>query len=577
MIVGLSLLLAIVSSPDGVRADQSETPDAPPATSGERQVMGGLETRLDDTGDNTPFVGDEPGDVELTAPGFHAGVPLALPDGSVMLWETVKEQGRQYAAARYSTDCGRTWSELRKLFDFPSERGSFYSGAALPSKEGSVHLFGLDYYDFNFSDRKQSKSLLWHGRSRDGGKTWDPVNYVDFGLQYTGASNNAFQSASGRIFAPCSGLSERRVGPWVSLAPYSDDGGTTWHAPQQQITMNTGAVDWYESGAAEPIGIELKDGTLWLLPRSQDGYQWESFSKDDGMTWTPVRHTRFVSNQSAMALIRLADERLILFWNNCGPEGLDGIYSERLVMAAAISSDEGETWHGYREIGRRTSPGEVSYPYITQMKDGHVLLSSAGNLWRVRPDFLLNKSLKEDFSNGIRRWSTLAAKGVCAAPDPEGGDSRVLSLLKPDPDKPAAACMNFPYAAQGDMTLKVWIEPGFQGAHFTLSDHYDLPGLPRDGAFPFRITPQGRVRIIGAGGAWLDTPGDLTPGEWAELRLRWDCEEGEALLTLDGEEIARIRQFVRIPGACYLRLRSEAATTETAGLYVRSVVIQALN
>lgn len=380
---------------------------------------------------------------------------------------------------------------------------------------------------------------------------------------------------SGRIICPISGLSNRKIGPWVSLAPYSDDDGATWHKPTQQITINSGARDWYESGAVEPVGVGLNDGRAWMLPRSQDGYQWESYSKD-GVTWTPAKHTRFVNNQSAMAVMRLADGRLILFWNNCGPEGLPGLYAERLVMCAAISSDDGKTWHGYREIARRTTPGQISYPYITQTKDGNVLLWSDSHLWRIHPNFLLDRDLTEDFSAGVRRWSTLAAKGVFAAPDPDGGKHQVLSLLQPDAGAPAAACMNFPYGVRGELTMQVRIEPGFQGAHFTLSDHYDLPRLYRDGSFPFRITPAGRVQIIGAGGTWLDTPGDLRPGKWHEVYLRWNCKQGCAVLKLDGTEIAQMKQYVRTPGVCYLRLRSTASGVDNAGMYIRQIKIKAL-
>ncbi|MDO8586483.1 MAG: sialidase family protein [Armatimonadota bacterium] len=538
-----------------------------------RQVMGGLETRMDATGDDTPFTGDRPQDVERVGAGID-GVPLALPNGKVMMLLTHGARGSQYLAARFSTDNGRTWGESRKLFDFPANGGSFSNGPALVSKNGTIHVFGMEMYGFDFNDRQKSKCHLWHSRSRDGGRTWSAARKVDFGLNYTGAVNSAFQLRSGRIICPVSGLSDRRIGPWVSLAPYSDDDGATWHAPKQQITMNTGAPDWYESGAVEPVGIGLKDGRAWLLPRSQDGYQWESFSKDGGITWTPVRHTRFVNNQSAMALMRLADGRLILFWNNCGPEGVHGIYAERLVMCAAISSNEGKTWRGYREIARRTSPGEISYPFITQTRDGYVLLATDGNLWRVRPDFLLNRDMTEDFSAGIRRWSTLAAKGVFAAPDPDGGKGRVLSMVKPDVGAPSAACMSFPYGVRGDIAIQVRMEPGFQGAHFTLSDHYDLPRLPRDGSFPIAITPSGRVMIIAAGGAWVDTPGDLTAGKWHELRLRWNCGQGCAVLSLDRTEIAQMEQFVRTPGVCYLRLCSTAPTVDTAGLYIRSVKVR---
>jgi len=530
-----------------------------------------------------PFLGDEPGDVLPVKIAGPVGTPLALADGRIAMFHVHGAVHRQGAYARYSTDNGATFGDPRKLFGFPADKGTFMMGAALLSSKGTVHLWGLDYYDFDFNDRSKSKSYLWHARSLDGSRTWQPVQKVDFGLEYTGSSNNAFELRSGRIIAPVSGLSNRRIGPWVSLAPYSDDDGATWNPPRQQITMNTGAIDWYESGAAEPVGIQLRDGRVWLLPRSQDGYQWETFSTDGGLTWTPVRHTRFISNQSAMAVLRLRDGRLMLSWNSCGAEGLGDVgwgNAERAVMAAAISHDEGKTWSGYREVGRVTTAAQVSYPYVTEAADGRVILSAAGSLVRIDPDFLERRSFTEDFAAGVRRWSTLAASGVEATADPDDGSKRVLHMLKPDAATPAAACLNFPYGETGELTMRLRIEPGFQGAHITLSDHYDLPGLPRDGSFPMQIMPSGRVKIIGSGGTWLDTPGDLAPGKWHELHVAWDCRSGQATVKLDGAEIAVIEQCVRARGLCYLRIRStadgapSAASTDSAGLYVRSVRVE---
>lgn len=526
--------------------------------------------------DTTPLLGDRPGDVTEIAPAGPVGNPLALPDGRVALYYVGGPEHGQSAYARYSSDNGLTFGPPERLFAFPQDRGSFTNGAVLVSRQGTIHLFGLDYYGFDFQDRAKSKSYLWHARSTDGGKTWQPVQQVDFGLQYTGASNNAFQLKSGRIIAPVSGLSDRKIGPWVSLAPHSDDDGATWHPPAQQITMNTGALDWYESGAAEPVGIELADGRVWLLPRSQDGYQWETFSRDGGLTWTPVRHTRFVSNQSAMAVLRLHDGRLLLIWDNCGAEGGWGIgwgNAERAALCAALSRDEGETWAGYREIGRATEDEQVSYPYATETADGKVLVNAAGRLIRFDPAFLDRRTLVEDFSAGMRRWSTLAAVGVTAQRRPDG-DGQALRLIKPEQGKPAAACLNFPYGGRGELALSVRVEPGFGGAHFTQSDHYDLPGLPREGSFPWRITAKGRIQIIGSGGSWLDTPGDLTPGRWHDLRLRWDCRQGQAELALDGTHIGVIEQYVRTRGLCYLRLRSTADGSDEAGLWVRDVQVK---
>jgi hypothetical protein len=85
--------------------------------------------------------------------------------------------------------------------------------------------------------------------------------------------------------------------------------------------------------------------------------------------------------------------------------------------------------------------------------------------------------------------------------------------------------------------------------------------------------PTGRIKIIGSGGTWLDTPGDLAPGKWHELRIAWNCQSGQATLRLDGTEIAVVEQYVHARGLCYLRLRSTAPSTDPAGLFIKSVTV----
>ncbi len=524
-----------------------------------------------DCGSVQAFLGDGHDDVVQIPLEPPIGTPLALPDGRILLWYTARKDDAQYALARISDDDGRTWGDPRVLFRFPRNGGTFGKGASLVSQKGTIHLFGLDYYNFDFHNRLRSKSLLWHARSLDGAESWEDVQYVDFGLKYTGASNNAFQLKSRRIIVPVSALSDRRIGAFVSLTPFSDDDGKTWNRPGEQIAVGTGASDWYESGAAEPVGVELNDGRVWLLPRSQDGYQWETFSEDAGIHWSPPRHTRFVSNQSAMAIMRLRDGRLVLLWNNCGAEGLGEVHwgnAERAIIAAALSSDEGMTWVGYREVARVTDNRQVSYPYITETKSGHILLSAAEFFMRIDPNFLMGTTVVEDFSHGLRRWSTLGTRGATAVADPEGKGGAALWMAKPDPSMPSGACLNFPFGGSGRVTASIRIEEGFQGAHFTLTDHYDLPGLPRDGSFPFRILASGRIEIIGSGSNWLATPGDLTHGRLHDLRLEWSCSSSEAVLFLDEAEVARLHQYICAEGMCYFRLRSLARDVDEKGVYL---------
>jgi hypothetical protein len=523
-------------------------------------------------------VGDMPGDVVAVKTSTFSGMPLVLRDGRVMLWSNAKEGEKWISRAVFSSDNCVTWSPPTNLFEFPPRPAQWSGQAGFVDQKGYLHLFGLEYYSFSFKDRAKSKSHLWHARSRDGGKTWDPVQNIPCPYSYVGCCSGAFETKNGRIIAPMSALSDRKVGVFVSLCPYSDDRGQTWHLPAGEIITHTGATDWYESGNAEPTGIQLKDGRQWLVTRSQDGFQWETFSQDNGLTWSPARPTRFVSNQSQMTVFRLADKRLLVVWNNCGAEGVPPVKwsrAERIVLAAAISADEGKTWQGYREIGRAVTADQLCNPHVAQMRNGRLLICAAGMFVSLDPEFLTRTSFAETFDLGLRRWSTLAAEGAAAAPHPDGGARQVLKLSKPKAATASAACLNFPFGRKGTITARLRVEPSFQGAHLTLSDHYDLPGLPRDASFPVRITAKGRIELNGSGGTWLATPGDLTPGKWHELKLSWDCADHAALLELDGEEIGRLHQYVCTDGVCYLRIRSTATATDDAGMFVESVKAQA--
>ena len=113
------------------------------------------------------------------------------------------------------------------------------------------------------------------------------------------------------------------------------------------------------------------------------------------------------------------------------------------------------------------------------MSNGRLLVYVGGALLSIAPDFITRTEFAEEFDRGIRRWSTLPSEGISVVADPDGGAGKVLKMVKPKADVTAAACLNFPFGRKGTVTMSVRIEPKFQGAHITLSDHYDLPGLPR--------------------------------------------------------------------------------------------------
>jgi len=252
--------------------------------------------------------------------------------------------------------------------------------------------------------------------SADGGKTWTPPQYIPFGHPYCGCMNSVFQLDSGRIVLPIGYYSGGNSSHgWFDLTTsISDDGGKSWRPSRSEPSLDKISTD-------EGVGVQLKDGRLWMLLRTGAGYLYEAFSPD-GDTWTKARPTRFVSPGAPAGAIRLHDGRIVIAWNNSlKPSHV----KNRLVLTAAISDDEGQSWHGYREIARVDTvrgPGlGPTYPWLVQANDGAVLVryyivygeeGEKTRLLRLDPDWLMETSLYDDFSEGLGNWITMRSEGA---------------------------------------------------------------------------------------------------------------------------------------------------------------------
>jgi AraC-like DNA-binding protein len=112
----------------------------------------------------------------------------------------------------------------------------------------------------------------------------------------------------------------------------------------------------------EHMVIERRDGKLWMLVRTTYGIG-ESFSGDQGRTWSPGRPTRLGGPNSRFFIRRLRSGWLLLV-NHYGFKG-------RSHLTAQLSEDEGATWTDGLLIDERTN---VAYPDGTEATDGTIYL-----------------------------------------------------------------------------------------------------------------------------------------------------------------------------------------------------------
>jgi predicted neuraminidase len=160
------------------------------------------------------------------------------------------------------------------------------------------------------------------------------------------------QLPSGRILAPMysDGFS-------FGIMAISDDGGYTWSASEPIIGY----------GCIQPSVVRKNDGTLVAYLRDNGPPPKRahiSFSKDDGVTWTPAHDTDIPNPGSSLEAIRLRSGNWIMVYND--------LERGRYSLVAALSDDEGATWRWKRHLeGDPSAPStsQYHYPSVTQAKD----------------------------------------------------------------------------------------------------------------------------------------------------------------------------------------------------------------
>lgn len=139
----------------------------------------------------------------------------------------------------------------------------------------------------------------------------------------------------------------------------STDQGKTF-----QLRGTANIEDAKSRGPDEPMIVERKDGSLWMMVRCQ-GLA-ETVSRDQGKTWTPVKRTALPHPTSRFFVRRLRSGALLLVKH--GP--LDKRVKREQLMAF-LSDDDGRTWHGGLMLDERH---DVTYPDGVQGEDGTIYI-----------------------------------------------------------------------------------------------------------------------------------------------------------------------------------------------------------
>lgn len=186
-------------------------------------------------------------------------------------------------------------------------------------------------------------------------------------------NDRLIQLRSGRLLAPCQRLDKYPLDTHsITQLLYSDDNGKTWR--------ETDSVDIIKNpdGADEPGVVELKDERVLMYFRTALGSIYQSFSTDQGVSWTEPKPTSLEAPVSPSVIKRIPSTGdLVLIWNHSLPQH-NPWHSDRFPLTSAISRDDGKTWQNVRDF--EVDPlYTYSYPSLTFEKD-HALLTYGQNI-----------------------------------------------------------------------------------------------------------------------------------------------------------------------------------------------------
>lgn len=490
----------------------------------------------------------------------------------------------------FTSDGGRTWSDTTMLLK--TSTGSSYFATISPASGEMVLFYQTDKGAYRYIRTDKGRTDA----------TWDRELAKErlVAVGYSHCEWADLPSGGKRLIAGAHADNEGIV------CFLSDDDGRTFSRSAAVKVANETPHIW-QTGCVEPAILQLKDGRIWMLMRTSNDRLWECFSSDFGQTWTEPVPSRFkAGNNSSVSVRRLNNGDIAVFWNNTQitpPSVTDDQWSftNRDIFSVAISSDEGLTWRGFREVWRdNLRNGEfVNYPgdkglnetKMEQAADGSIIIAAGQapehrSFIQLDPRWVDLKSHSDNFYAGLDGWctNTLVRRspaysalthyaynrkpGATLVPHPSIKGQNVMKIAKTDDttlySSRQGAVWNFPAAMDGELKLRVMFNRGFGGALIALNDVWAQPTIDIASPYQLYIPPT------------LEYSNEkFEIGKWYDFKLVWNADQ--LTISVDGKAVKKIeKKYEYVNGLCYLRLRNEAVNADREGFYVEKVEMSTL-
>ena len=281
------------------------------------------------------------------------------------------------------------------------------SVSLLRMKNGNIGLFYLQKHN------SEHNCTPYLAISPDEGKTWSKhIRCVDEDDFFVLNNDRVITLQNGRILMPVA-RHKYRDGSYLSgviLMYASDDDGMTWNKISNEIKLDFHNVKSEKrdslGSCMEPGVVQLESGTVWCFIRTTLGRQYEAFSEDFGVSWSPIQPSQFTSPNSPMSVKKLKNGSLFTVWNpvplyNGRSQYAEGVWTgARTPYVFTVLNKEGELVSEYKEIETDEKAG-FCYCAIYETENGDILLgycaggvSDGACLNKIR----IRKIYKSDFN-----------------------------------------------------------------------------------------------------------------------------------------------------------------------------------
>lgn len=286
-------------------------------------------------------------------PSCHASTLEETPRGIIAAWFG--------GTAEKDKDVGIWVSRLEKgKWTAPLEVANGVQNETLRYPTWNPVLFKMPKGELILFYKVGPTPSTWWGmlkRSKDNGLTWSAAEKLPDGI-YGPIKNKPVMLKNGTLLCPTSSEDQG----WRVHFEMTKDGGRTWSRTE---AINDGK----EFSAIQPSVLFLPGDRLQLLCRSKNGLILESFSSDQGKTWSALKATSLPNPNSGTDAVTLKDGRHVLVYNHVTKESQ--AWGGKRSPLNVVISKEGQKWDEISVLENEPK-AEFSYPAVIQTKDGKI-------------------------------------------------------------------------------------------------------------------------------------------------------------------------------------------------------------